>query len=205
MRKGNYVVTYTGTRFYPFDPRPEEIFIEDIAHSLSMQCRYNGHSEKFYSVAEHSVHVSHFCDNKLWGLLHDAAEAYIGDLITPLKTSEGFGAYRKAEARIMKAVCKRFDLPQEMPEDVKKYDNVLLATEIRDLGLNIKSGFYPLGFKINPMPPTETKMWFMRRFIEVVKKPVIGVHFNPEETFIEELLNDYAKRQAMQVRELVQR
>src|SRR5579885_2784587 len=88
MRHGDWIQTYCGVAFYPLDPRPEEILIEDIAHALSMLCRFTGHVKRFYSVAQHCVYVSHRCDPKdaLWGLLHDAAEAYLNDISRPVKS-----------------------------------------------------------------------------------------------------------------------
>ena len=77
-RIGSWLQTYTGKKFYPFDPREEEVDILDIAHALSQLCRFGGHTKEFYSVAEHCVLVSMCCPSevKLLGLLHDAAEAY---------------------------------------------------------------------------------------------------------------------------------
>jgi len=85
--RGDWMQTYTGKAFYPLDARAEDIVIEDIAHSLALQCRYNGHVDKHYSVAEHCVHLSHYVapEDALWALLHDAPEAYIGDMVRPLK------------------------------------------------------------------------------------------------------------------------
>ena len=82
LRNGSWLQTYTGIQFWPLDPRPEEIDIQDIAHALSLLCRFNGHCQRFYSVAEHSVHVSTILAPEfgLWGLLHDAAEAYLSDI-----------------------------------------------------------------------------------------------------------------------------
>lgn len=79
--------TFSGIEFDLLNPNPNDIDIEDIAHELSMLCRFNGHCKEFYSVAEHSVYVSYEIDEEfaLIGLLHDAAEAYLGDVPTPLK------------------------------------------------------------------------------------------------------------------------
>src|ERR1039457_118422 len=82
-----FIGTFSGLRFWPLDPNPEKILIDDIAHALAHQCRFGGHASRFYSVAEHSVHVSRLCppEDALWGLLHDASEAYLVDLPRPLK------------------------------------------------------------------------------------------------------------------------
>ena len=70
-----FIGTFSGLRFWPLDPNPEKILIDDIAHALAHQCRFGGHASRFYSVAEHSVHVSRLClpEHALWGLLHDVA------------------------------------------------------------------------------------------------------------------------------------
>lgn len=132
-RVGDWFQTFTGVMFWPLDPKPEEIVIEDIAHSLSMQCRFNGHVREFFSVAQHSVMVSYIVplEHALWGLLHDAAEAYIGDMVKPLKLHQP--DFRRVEALIMVAVCDRFGLDHLEPPEIKEADNVMLMTERRDL------------------------------------------------------------------------
>jgi hypothetical protein len=86
-RVGDWIQTYSGRQFWPLDPRVEDVHLEDIAHALSNVCRYTGHVREFYSVAEHSVHVSWSCEpeDALWGLLHDASEAYLADMARPVK------------------------------------------------------------------------------------------------------------------------
>jgi hypothetical protein len=136
-RLGGWIQTFSGTQFWPTDPRAGEIHLVDIAHALSNQCRFSGHCKRFYSVAEHSVEVSvvaeHMSDGDLtaarWGLLHDAAEAYLVDLPRPIKYSDVGLGYREAEACVALCVAERFGLPWPMPEAVHHADNVLLATE----------------------------------------------------------------------------
>ena len=128
--------TYSGHQFWPIDPRPEEIHVIDIAHALANQCRYAGHCREFYSVAQHSVLVSRIVppEHALWGLLHDAAEAYLVDLPRPVKRYSTLGdCYRDVESRLMAVVCDRFGLPATEPPCVKDADNVALMTEKRDL------------------------------------------------------------------------
>lgn len=105
-------------------PRMRDIDIRDIAHALSQLCRYNGHTAAFYSVAQHSVVVSHLADaHPLWGLLHDAAEAYVGDMTAPWKRCSAMGPlYRQAERRFQRVICDRFDLSQREPPDVRDAD-----------------------------------------------------------------------------------
>ncbi len=140
MTRPDFIETFTGKRFRPLEPDPLQICVEDIAHALSNQCRFSGHVIVHYSVAEHSVRVSELLESwgcsrmlQTWGLLHDASEAYLVDIPSPLKSSPAFFEYRAAEARLMVAVCKRFGLPIAEPERVRTADGVLLATEARDL------------------------------------------------------------------------
>ena len=88
-RVGDWIQTFSGGCFWPLDPRSSEVDIHDIAQSLAMTPRYRGHTVRFYSVAEHSVLVSRAVppEYALWGLLHDAAEAYTADIPSPLKRS----------------------------------------------------------------------------------------------------------------------
>src|SRR5208282_6622849 len=97
-----WIRTFSGGRFYVLEPRVEDVRIEDIAHALSMQCRFTGHVREFYSVAEHSVWVSRYShrEDALWGLLHDASESYIGDMSTPLKLQPEMSRFRTTEKRI---------------------------------------------------------------------------------------------------------
>lgn len=173
-RKGRSIKTYNGIYFWPLDPREDEMNIEDIAHSLSMQCRFNGHITKFYSVAEHSVRVAAQCSikNALWGLLHDASEAYCTDLPSPLKSE--MPTYKIMENRVQEVVCRKFKLPIKEPPEVKKFDLILRVTEMRDLRKDgfITSGhenYKPLPNKIKPWGQKEAKRLFLEVF-ESLKK-----------------------------------
>lgn len=128
--RGHFMQTFTGRAFYPMDPRPEEIDIIDIAHALSMQCRYNGHVRRFMSVAEHCVLVSRLVpeEDALWGLLHDATEAYVGDMIHPLKRH--MPAFCDAEDQVMAAIAEKFGLTSsQMPTSVHEADTRILLDE----------------------------------------------------------------------------
>lgn len=119
-----WIQTYTGAQFVFAAPVPGAVSLEDIAHALAQTCRYGGHCYSFYSVAEHSVHVADRVEQRAWSLgltedkvyelaraalLHDAAEAYIGDFPSPLKRYLG-APVRELEARIMAAVDARFGI-----------------------------------------------------------------------------------------------
>jgi hypothetical protein len=131
--RGDWMQTYTGRVFYPLDPHPEAVCIADIAHALAQQCRYAGHSLFHYSVAQHSVLVSTHVprEHAVWGLMHDAAEAYLVDLPRPVKHS--VVGYDAAEERVLEAVAERFGLSLPMPDAVRIADNQALATEQRDV------------------------------------------------------------------------
>jgi len=168
-----WIQTYTGRRFTPTNPVIEAIVLEDIAHPLSMQCRFSGHTKEFYSVAQHSVLVSYICDraDALWGLLHDASEAYLVDIPRPIKQSGKFDNYLEFEKVMQKAVCKRFGLPEEMPASVKMADDTLLMTEARDLMSPLHAGWTitgdPLPFHIKAVPQPIAKSMFIKRFWEL--------------------------------------
>lgn len=128
-RKGDWIQTAMGGQFWPMDPRPEDIDIEDVSRALSLLCRFGGHCLRFYSVAEHSVLLASKVspENRLWALLHDASEAYLVDVPRPIKPFlEG---YREAEDKIMRAVCERFGLAGDMPAEVKEMDTRILTDE----------------------------------------------------------------------------
>lgn len=137
-RKGDWMQLRSGGRFWPLDPRPEDVRIEDIAAGLAATVRFRGQTRQPYTVAEHSVHVAnlvglHNPGAALWGLLHDAAEAYLGDLIRPLKQLPEFAAFRMAEDLIMGVVCERFGLCEFMPLEVQAADEAMLAAEATQL------------------------------------------------------------------------
>jgi hypothetical protein len=129
MRKGNWMQTYTGKKFYPMDPRPEEVCIEDIAHALSMICRYNGHVKHFYSVAEHCCHIHDLMPPELKkvGLMHDSTEAYVCDMPRPLK--KHLSHYRAIEHTVWLAICERFDMSTHEPKLLKETDLAICLTE----------------------------------------------------------------------------
>lgn len=154
-RKGDWFCTASGRRVWVLDPRPEDICIEDVAHALSNICRFGGHSLRFYSVAEHSVLASAIA-HELWAkrnperppprgglaalrlarrtLLHDAAEAYLGDVIRPLKIE--LHDYKAIERQWEAVVAQAFNLEPDPEADaiVKEADRIALVTEREDVG-----------------------------------------------------------------------
>ncbi len=126
---GDWMTTYSGRQFWPLDPRPEEIFIEDIAHALAMICRFAGHTRVFYSVAEHSIHVSRYCRpaQALYGLLHDASEAYLSDIPYPVKIH--LPDYKIIEDRLMDCILRRFGIDKPDHNQIKEWDLRILGNE----------------------------------------------------------------------------
>lgn len=121
--------TFSGIAFDLLKPQPEMIRIEDIVHSLALINRFNGAAMFPYSVAQHSLYVAGLLppELKLHGLLHDAAEAYVGDMVSPLKKI--MSEYKKVEARISRVVADVFGLSYPAPEEVKKADLAVLSAE----------------------------------------------------------------------------
>jgi len=135
-----WIQTRSGKKFFPLAPNPADVDLADIAHALSNICRYTGHVSRFYSVAEHSVRVSkrvlHLSSNPhfaLWGLLHDASEAYLTDIARPVKHQPAMAAYRAAEKKLQIAICTRLGLPLEEPAIVSQVDMEMLGTEAHHL------------------------------------------------------------------------
>lgn len=127
-----WIETHSGIAFDILEPTVEMVSIEDIAHSLSQMNRFTGHCRFPYPVAQHSRLVSYLVPDEyaLWGLLHDASEAYIGDMNRPLKHFSLAGnEYRKVEDRVMEVVCRKFRLDFAEPEAVKIADTQMLFAE----------------------------------------------------------------------------
>lgn len=169
-----WIQTYTGKRFDVSNPDPDAICIEDIAHSLSLACRYNGHSRSMYSVAQHSVLMSTFEDygDKLWLLLHDAAEAYIGDIVNPIK--HAIPIFTEWEHRILFAIQRRFLLDNPDHTMIKQADEFMLSMEKRDvLNHDIRWDIYlpkppsDPKFKIIPWTSNKSERLFLERYYQL--------------------------------------
>lgn len=183
------ILLHSGNYFDFLRPESCEIHIEDIAHGLSNICRFGGQTNTFYSVAQHSVLVSHeleacaqvwkesdqTVDVKHWGmigLMHDSAEAFIGDIPRPLKNL--LPDYKVIEARVEQAIFPIFGIPYPLPAAVKQVDLVLLATEQRDLMPEhddewaLIKGIKPLPeYTFSPWKPEHAFQAFMQRFEEL--------------------------------------
>lgn len=171
----SYIQTLSGKHINYLDIHHEDIVIEDIATALSHICRFTGHLPEFYSVAQHSVLVSHLvpAEFALEALLHDAAEAYVQDIPAPLKRI--LPDYRRVEAYVDGVIREKFGLPALQHPTVKYADLVMLGTERRDLNIDdgtvwpVLVGIPPTDlFTVIPLRPVQAYGLFMARFNELM-------------------------------------
>jgi 5'-deoxynucleotidase YfbR-like HD superfamily hydrolase len=136
MQPSNFITTYKKHRFSPLCPQDGDIDIEDIAHALSFMCRANGHLEIFFSVAQHSINCANEVAARGYGaevvlaaLLHDASEAYLADIVRPVKLS--LPDYLVIEKQLQVAICKAFHVAadDETRQIVAKADDAMLFGE----------------------------------------------------------------------------
>ena len=169
----SWILTYSGKLFWTLEPRVEDLDIHDIAHALSYQCRFNGHCKYFFSVAQHAVMVSNIvpAEYALWGLMHDASEAYIPDMPGP--TKRHLPEFQRVEEAILKVIAEWQGLPYPIPKEVKVGDNVSLATEYRDLmpkspiPWSFLDDYPPLPERLYPLAPRVAELQFLRRYDEL--------------------------------------
>lgn len=134
--------TFTGKYFDPFNPDPDLICIEDIAHALSLQCRFSGHTHVHYSVARHSLNVLLLCEKKeyrLQALLHDASEAYLVDIPTPIKKC--LPQYIDAEHNLMCVIAEKFGFDWPVSDYVKQLVRISLDYEWNNNVINDNCNF----------------------------------------------------------------
>jgi len=192
-----YIHTNSGIHAYPLDLKPEQVNINDIAHALGHQCRFSGHCDWFYSVGQHSYYVSVIIEqlggtpmDRLCGLLHDATEAYLVDLPSPIKWQ--LPEYKIAEDKAMEAICTHFNLPKNPFGEgftgertmaaqntwalVKQADLIALATEARDLmknppwGKNLGRGIEPMDWKIDRWKIHDSASVFRAQYFALVEE-----------------------------------
>lgn len=177
-RIGDWMVTFSGQKFYPLDPRPEEVVIEDIAHALSINNRYNGHTIRPYSVGHHSLLCSYHVEKgfELEALLHDATEAYLADVVRPAKN--GMPEYKAIEQKLWAdAIATKWGLPGHISKEVHTVDNRMLVTEARQL-LNDNGPRWwtekqwpdPFDLIIEDYSWQEVEKMFLARFYELINK-----------------------------------
>lgn len=181
------IILQSAREFDLLKPRADLITTLDIAHALSLICRFNGHCNRHYSVAQHSLLVADIVESQghgpeiqLLALLHDAAEAYVGDLVRPLKLwlrqdTGGTGSnYDWIERRIWQAIRERFDLPRALPIVVHEADMIALATERRELLPDHPSvwdclrGITPHNSELPAWTPLQARQAFHDRLLELL-------------------------------------
>jgi hypothetical protein len=163
--------TFTGRAFSLQAPTADAIDIEDIAQALSLQCRFAGQIGAFYSVAQHSVLCSWMCEpqDALAGLLHDAAEAYMGDVPRPVKALVGMDGYVACEAHLTAIILQRFGLSGQLPASVRQADDELCVIEAHELFPTPPAWARDLAFpmtrlRIEPWSHWSARVEFLRRF-----------------------------------------
>lgn len=169
----SWMQTYSGRPFFPLEAVPSDIYIEDIAHALGMVCRYAGHCLRFYSVAEHCVLLSRTVDpeHARWALLHDAAEAYVGDMVRPLKHQ--MPEYQAVEDRLIEVIALQFGLEGDMPAQVKEHDTQIVVDEREQimtpssLPWSLLDGYRPLGVTIEGWSPERAEAEYLSRYREL--------------------------------------
>lgn len=182
--RGDWCLTFTGRVFYPWDPRPEDFCIEDIAHHLShVSCRYGGACRRFYSVAEHSVLISCLAPDpwKLEALLHDVGEMISGDLVQQIKHARGMTAFRRLDKRTTAAAFKWAGVKPTRASTaaIKELDNRIVRDEIRALlkgwEIYIKhrpgiAELRPTGALVVGLQPERAEQLFLARFESLTRE-----------------------------------
>jgi 5'-deoxynucleotidase YfbR-like HD superfamily hydrolase len=176
---GPYLQTVSGRWVNPFDPDPDQLDAGDIARALANQCRFGGHCRIFYSVAQHSVIVSELVESRggdtedaFAALMHDATEAYLGDMPHPLKHRSQLGrSFREAEADLDQVIRERFGIRTDLLE-IKRVDRSLLAAERRAFSAETwhwpeLEGVEPLDIELTALSPDEAERAFAERYAEL--------------------------------------
>ncbi|TIQ40971.1 MAG: hypothetical protein E5X49_21130 [Mesorhizobium sp.] len=169
VARGPAITLASGRIFDFLDPHGSDFTIEDVAHGLAHICRYAGQCRHFYSVAEHSLLVSDVATGYPYeALLHDAAEAFIGDVTRPLK--QLLPDYKAIEANVEDAIAKRFGLNSGYREAVKAADLSVLAAEQAQVmapgtdNWAKKAGVIAADVAVRYLSPPEARREFLKRF-----------------------------------------
>lgn len=164
-----YIQVLSGRKFDVIDCTLDEIQIEDIAHGLSHICRFTGQIPHFYSVAQHCIEMSYLAPSELQfeALMHDASEAYLGDVSKHIKDLLG-APYKKLEHALMQKISARFKFQYPLPALIKVLDGDMLETEFRQIWRkrdpDIPSYGHELETILRPMPANLAKEVFLERF-----------------------------------------
>lgn len=162
LYKKDHIRTFTGKYVNVFNPTPEMICIEDIAHSLSNQCRFAGHLKQFYSVADHSINCAMQVaeEHKLAALLHDASEAYLIDIPSPIK--KRLTNYHEIEDNLMRLIANKFGFTYPFDPVIKEIDEYMLRTEWDCLMLGNEGPKF-----LKPLINTDAEFVFIRLYKEL--------------------------------------
>jgi hypothetical protein len=185
-RAVDFIETYTGLPFYPLKPDTEHISIIDIAHALSHQCRYSGHTKDFYSTAQHCCLLAEYVESTMRGstldalniLMHDSAEAYLVDIPRPVK--QFMPEYRKWDHNITMAVRSWVGLgDMPIPPWQDELDSRIIRDEraqlFGDSGLDWQHKVEPLGITINPWTAETAERQFLIRYANYTRT-IYGKH-----------------------------
>jgi hypothetical protein len=170
MTIGTWIETFSGHKLDVFNINQEAIDIVDIAHALSMACRFNGHLKKFLSVAEHSIIVASMVEesHQLAALLHDSAEAYITDVPRPIK--QMLPAINDLDAALTKAVFEKYGCEYPIHEEIRAVDRELCLAEARDSNMDVDSWTETYAY-LEHTPfhwsPVEAEKYFLKMFHEM--------------------------------------
>ena len=170
----NWILTHSGKHLDLLKPDADMVDPRDISHALAHLCRFNGHTREFYSVAQHCCIVAELVpeEYKLAALLHDAPEAYLGDMTRPLK--QWISAYEHFEDCIWWRICDRFGIAPELPACVHKANLIALATERRDLMppdpaiWDCLVGIAPMVETIRPWSAAEARNTYHQRLMDQI-------------------------------------
>lgn len=193
-RERGWMLTFSGRRFYPLEPKASDVELIDVAHGLAMTCRYGGQCKRYYSVAEHCVLVSEIVEQHArnaghhpdevrrlaqLALMHDSAEAYIGDMIRPLKHQPEMSEFRRAEVAIELCIAEAFGLKwtPEAHQIVKRIDDRILVDEVTHLMARpeeyletpLLRDLSPLGAEFRCLGPLAAQHEFMARWTELAR------------------------------------
>ncbi len=173
MSERQWILTAGGRPYY-FGGDDNKYSIKDFAAPLSRICRFGGHVKAFYSVAQHSVLCAQNVPEefRFEALMHDAHEAFVGDMPKPLKMI--LPDYEKAENLARADLCSKFALPVAMSPEVKTVDERMLVTEMRDLMMEYPGNYSrqfrePFEFKIEPMEPAQAYAAFIEVFVSIAR------------------------------------
>jgi hypothetical protein len=190
-----WAITYSGGKM-DMNFMPEQIRIRDIAQGLSLSCRWGGQGNNFYSVAQHSVLLydvmcTDYADQPMWGLwalLHDAAEAYIGDVPRPFK--QYMPDFMQIEAMILQGVAEKFDMAPEIPFEVKRADHnivrdeaLVLFSHIENLSWLDDGGYLGVGVVVDPWSWQDARTAWLNAIKHSLRRCNLQEHWEAESEY----------------------